>query len=466
MNKKPLSKLTANLFGIGNVGFGLLSSFAMYMGTYFWTDVARLPVSLIAVIGMVYSISDLILSPFYGVIISKLPEMRWGRIHSWLLVMPPIVTVCCFFEFSCFTDNVWVRGAIICVGGALAHIFWTMLSTADIAMLGPCSSSGAERARLSARKAQFGTISQLLYSVGVTSVLALCVKIAGGEAGGYQLNYMLYALIFCLAYFAQFTVTKGYEPTKAERAAAGAGGEGIQLQKKQGVTIKAMVIGFVKNPPLLLLMCNDIAMKIINFVINSMIVYYYNVVAQAPNLYSVHLTMFNVLALVGAWFAPKIVKKLGNKGMFQVAWIGCIAGLIGARIFAFQTYPFMVCMAVYGLFQGARNSINHATYGDTAVYAEALTGEDTKAFVYSLTSIPTKVAAFFKTIVVAGVLAASGYEAGVEPTLAMQNGIISSLVTIPLICSAIGLVIMTFYPLNQKKLAQCQEAIDRRKVSQ
>ena len=86
MNKKPLSKLTANLFGIGNVGFGLLSSFAMYMGTYFWTDVARLPVSLIAVIGMVYSISDLILSPFYGVIISKLPEMPWGRIRSWLLV--------------------------------------------------------------------------------------------------------------------------------------------------------------------------------------------------------------------------------------------------------------------------------------------------------------------------------------------------------------------------------------------
>ena len=151
--------------------------------------------------------------------------------------------------------------------------------------------------------------------------------------------------------------------------------------------------------------------------------------------------------------------------MFQVAWIGCIAGLIGARIFAFQTYPFMVCMAVYGLFQGARNSVNYAAYGDAAVYAEALTGEDTKTFVYSMTSIPTKISDFFRTIVVAGVLAASGYEAGVEPTLAMQNGIISSLVTIPLICSAIGLVIMTFYPLNQKKLAQCQEAIDRRKVS-
>ena len=466
MNHKPLSKVTENLFGISGVGFGLMSSFGMYMGTYFMTDVARLPVSLIAIIGMVYSISDLVMSPFYGVIISKLPEMPWGRIRSWLLVMPPIVALCCFFEFSCFTDNVWIRGAIIGIGGTLAHILWTMVFTADIAMMGPCSNNGEERAKLSARKAQFSTISQLLYSVAVSAVLAVCINIAGGEEGGYQLNYVFYAFLFCLSYWAQFAITKGYEPTKAERAAAGIGGEGIQLQKKQTVSIKAMVIGFIKNPPLLLLILNAVAAQIINFVMNSMIVYYYNVVAQAPSLYSVHLTMFNVLALVGAWFAPKIVKKTGNKGMFQIAWIGCIVGLIGARIFAFQTYPFMVCMAIFGLFQGARNAVNTAAYGDAAVYAEALTGEDTKTFVYSMTSIPTKIAAFFRTIVVAAVLAASGYEAGVEPTLAMQNGIVSSLVTIPLICAAIGLVIMIFYPLTPKKLAECQAKIDSRKISQ
>ena len=465
MQKKPLSKLTANLFGISGVGFGLMSSFGMYMGTYFMTDVARLSVTAIAVIGLIYSISDLVMSPFYGVIISKLPEMRWGRIRSWLLVLPPVVALCCFFEFSSFTDSALVRAIVIGAGGTLAHILWTMVFTADIAMMGPCSNNALERAKLSARKAQFSTIAKLLYSVGVTAVLAVCIKMAGGERGGYQLNYVFYALVFCVTYWIQFLITKGYEPTKAEREAAGIGGKGIQLQKKERVSLKAMGIAFIKNPPLLLLIVNAVANSIIDFVMNTMIVYYYNVVAVRPEFYSYHMTMFNILALVGAWFAPKIVKKLGNKGMFQLGWLGSIVGLIGAYFTADYLIPFMICMAIYGLFQGARVAVTYATYGDAAVYSEALTGEDTKTFVYSMTSIPTKIAAFFRTIIVAAVLGASGYEAGVAATQAMKDGIVSSIVTIPLICSVVGLIIMTIYPLTQKKLDECQAIIDSRKAS-
>lgn len=462
MKKKPLSKVTANLFGISNVGMAFVTTFGMGMGTYFMTDVARLPLSMIAVINLTWSISSMVLSPFYGVLISKLPEMPWGRIRSWLLAMPPLVFIFCFFEFSSFTDNPLTRGAIICIGGIMSHTFWTMAYTALTAMLGPLSSNGTDRARLNARKTQLGTIGSIIYSATVSSLLTLCVAVTGSEAGGYHLQYMIYAVIYCVTYFIEFAITKGYEPTKAERLASATehGEESVQLQKKERVTIKAMVIGFIKNPPLLLLICNDVAIKLINYVVNGMIVYYYNIVAQAPALYSVHLTLINVMGLVGAWFAPKFSAKFGNKGAFQVGWIITIVGLVGARIFAYQTYLFMWFMAIYGISHGVRNAINHATYGDAAVYAEALTGEDTKTFVYSMTSIPGTIATLLRTVVVTGALAASGYVADADPTPAMQNGIISALVTIPLICSVVGGIIMTIYPLNQKRLAECQARID------
>lgn len=461
MKKKPLSKLTANLFGISNVGMAFVTTFGMGMGTYFMTDVARLPMSMVAAIGVIWSVSSMVVSPFYGVLISKLPEMPWGRIRSWLLVMPPLVFIFCFFEFGCFTDNVLIRGAIICIGGIMSHTFWSMAYTALTAMLGPLSSNGTDRARLNARKTQLGTVGSIIYSATVSSLLALCINITGGEVGGYHLQYMIYAVIYCVTYFIEFAITKGYEPTKAERAAAVASsGESVQLQKKERVTIRAMIIGFVKNPPLLLLICNDVAIKLINYVVNGMIVYYYNIVAQEPTLYSVHLTLINVMGLVGAWFAPKFSAKVGNKGAFQLGWLITIVGLVGARVFAFHTYLFMAFMAIYGISHGVRNAINHATYGDAAIYAEALTGEDTKTFVYSMTTIPGTIASLLRTIVVTAALTASGYVAGAEPTLAMQNGVISALVTIPLICSVIGGIIMTVYPLNQKRLAECQAKID------
>lgn len=461
MKKKPLSRLTANLFGISNAGMALVTTFSLGMGTYFMTDIARLPVSMATVINLILSISSMVLSPFYGVLISKLPEMPWGRIRSWLLVMPPFVLVFCFFEFGCFTDNVLIRGAIICIGGILAHTFWTMAYTALTAMLGPLSSNGTDRARLNARKTQLGTVGSIVYSATVSSLLTLCVSIAGGEKGGYQLQYMIYAVVYCITYFVEFAITKGYEPTKAERLSAAEAGEGNdQALKKERVTIKAMLIGFVKNPPLLLLICNDVSIKLINYVVNTMIVYYYNIVAQEPALYSVHLTLINVMGLVGAWFAPKLSDKFGNKGAFQAGWIITIVGLVGARLFAYQTYLFMAFMAIYGISHGARNAVNHATYGDAAVYAEALTGEDTKTFVYSMTSIPGTIASLLRTLVVGAALTASGYVAGADPTPAMQSGVISALVTIPLICSIAGGIIMTIYPLNQKRLAECQAKID------
>ena len=64
MKKKPLSKVTANLFGISNVGMAFVTTFGMGMGTYFMTDVARLPLSMIAVINLTWSISSMVLSPF------------------------------------------------------------------------------------------------------------------------------------------------------------------------------------------------------------------------------------------------------------------------------------------------------------------------------------------------------------------------------------------------------------------
>lgn len=91
--KKPLSKAIKTFYGLGDFGFSLMTQVELYFFVFFLTNVAKLSLPVVALIGSVTSIVDALLSPFYGAVISGTKAMRWGRNRSWMLIAPPLVIV-------------------------------------------------------------------------------------------------------------------------------------------------------------------------------------------------------------------------------------------------------------------------------------------------------------------------------------------------------------------------------------
>lgn len=86
--KKPLSKAIKRLYGLGDFGFGLMTQVETNLFVFFLTNVAKLSLPVVAIVGSVTSIVDAVLSPFYGAIISGTKPMKWGRNRSWMLIAP------------------------------------------------------------------------------------------------------------------------------------------------------------------------------------------------------------------------------------------------------------------------------------------------------------------------------------------------------------------------------------------
>ena len=106
-------------------------------------------------------------------------------------------------------------------------------------------------------------------------------------------------------------------------------------------------------------------------------------------------------------------------------------------------------------------------YGDCAIYGEYKTGKDVNGFVMGLTNIPMKVGTLLRGVVLAVSFQIMGYQAGVDPTLAVKNGICNTYVGVPLVCTLIGLVTLLFgYKLTKPMLEEAKAEIEARKAAQ
>ncbi|MCR3922355.1 MAG: MFS transporter, partial [Firmicutes bacterium] len=116
LTKKPISKALKTFYGIGDMGFSLMTSVELFFFVFFLTNVAQFSLAMVAVIGSVTSIVDAILSPFYGAIISGTKPLRWGRNRSWLLIAPPLVVVLFMFQFTRIGPTELISAVIVSLG--------------------------------------------------------------------------------------------------------------------------------------------------------------------------------------------------------------------------------------------------------------------------------------------------------------------------------------------------------------
>lgn len=459
---KPLSRAIKTFYGIGDLGFTLMSAVELFLFVFFLTTVAKFSLPVVALIGSVTAIVDTVLSPFYGAIINGTKALKWGRNRSWLLVTPPIVVVLFMFQFTKIgTDS--VAAIIVCAGFILSHIVWNMGWVANVSLIAVMANNPEERGLLASRRGAWTGLGTVFFSyIGAPFALFLGA-VTGHPILGYTLLAGILGLTFLSGYWTVFTITDGYEPTGEETQSAAEG-----AKKSENVSGSVMLKSVFQNSPLLLLLLGDFFRWMVFFIMTAAAAFYFTYVAQNMKLFPIYLLLGGIAQVIGSYFSGNISKALSTRTATIIGLFGLAASLILCKYAGMNVLLFFVVVIPANFFLGVLAAVMVALYADVVVYGEWKTGKNAASFIMGLMNVSLKAAVISRGTIIPLVLAAAGFAERTDPTavsLVMKTAVINVFVLIPGIFALVGALIITFgYRLTREKVVTYQAEIDKRKA--
>ncbi|MBB6217335.1 GPH family glycoside/pentoside/hexuronide:cation symporter [Anaerosolibacter carboniphilus] len=456
--KKPLSKAIKTFYGVGDLGFSLMTSVELYCFVFFMTNVAKFSLPMVALIGSITSIVDACLSPFYGAIISGTKALKWGRNRSWMLIAPPFVVLLFMFQFTKIGPEP-IAAAIVCAGFILSHIVWNIAWVGNVSLIPLLANNPEERGLLASRRAFWTSLSGVFFSYIGTPFAILLGRATGNDVLGYTLLAGTMALAMMIGYWTVFKITDGYEPIEDESQGAG---------KSERVSVSIMLKTAFQNPPLLILLVGDFFRYMTNFIMTAAAAYYFTYVAQNMALLPVYLLVGAIAQVVGSYISGAMAKALSLRTASIVGLFGLAGSLVACKFVAMNVTMFFIVVCIARAFLGILAAVMVALYSDVAIYGEWKTGKNASPFVMGLMNLSLKTAVISRGTIIPIVLAAAGFVVGADPataSLELKNAVNTVFLFIPGIFALVSALIMTFgYRLTREKVVAYQAEINERKA--
>lgn len=432
-------------WGIGDFGFQLMIYVSVAYFSAFLTDYAEFPVLLAGTILTITGIGDAVTQPFSGVLVTKM-NMKWGKYRSWYIVGPPIVMLAFIMTFTKIGSDI-TAAAIIFIFYVVSRFTFNCIWAAHLALIPYVGKNNEERSFLSASRGIWQTAGTLIFSaVGLSVITALTGTF--GNVTGFTITAAIFASCMVIGYLVSFISTKGVaEPTKVEES------------KKEKVDAKSFVMAIVKNPPLLLLMLAEIARNLSQFMFTIFIFYYFKYTTDAFLMYSVFLTVVNVVKLFGAAITTWICGKIGAKNTYLYGTVGNALFFGLAYIFADNVWLFMVFCSLAFIAVALPTGATSLMFGQCGQYSQWKTGKDNRAFVTGLIGFPVKIASFTKGALMSAALLSMGFVANADATPAVIQGIRFQTAIMPAAWSVISALLILFYGLNNKKVREMEQGL-------
>jgi len=104
-------------------------------------------------------------------------------------------------------------------------------------------------------------------------------------------------------------------------------------------------------------------------------------------------------------------------------------------------------------------------YADTADYGEWKRGRRATGLVFSASIFSQKQGWAIGAWVALGLMASVGFKANVEQTPESLHGLVMLMSVVPAVLGIVSIVIVLFYPLNEKKVAQIEADLKARRAA-
>lgn len=444
------------IWGITNVGEGIIG---IISGTYlsiFLTDVALLPLAMVSAVMLITSVVDFIVAPSAGAIIVGTKAMKWGKLRSWLLVCPPICAVFSVIHFISFPGQPLLSAIIIAIGSVVSKIAWNLSYTANLALINVIAQNPKQLSDLNSQRMVGSNLGRLTGNYLTPVIVAAALAMNFSERLVYPAIMAFAGIFFILVNLIQFNIAGSYENA-----------ENTGNTKISDLSVKEIFTALATNGQLLVTVLIDLTSNVISS-LQALAVYYYIYVAESQFMVANHMLLTGLAGLFGALsvrFFGKYVKDF--KKYLLVSYASIAALLFSTRFVgyehAYSMYIFLGINVVIYFFQGATQPFEMGLYMENVVYTKWKTGKDANSLIVGMSNLPVKFANIVKSVLIPVALASAGYVAGAESTPQLKQSIINAYSTVPIVFPILGFIMLRFfYKLTAERVEQMREELKQR----
>lgn len=332
---KKINSRIRRFWGVSDIGFSFMSAVDTAFFVIFLTDVARLPLPIIAVLISTTGILDIITSILSGVIVDKV-KFKNGKYRPWLIYCPPIVLLSFTLMFSKIGSD--ITAAIICgLGYVISHGIWNISWAANRTLVTVLTDDGEERAFLSARVSAGSSAGRMIagYLVPTLSVFFLSI-FSNSKTGviGYSMTALVASLAYLFFYGVHYYITKGYDNPNIDN-----------YIKQPTISVKDIIKAILINNQLIAIMIYDLLKLIPFYMIAASMGYYCKIVLNDESSVALLLVAFNLGTFLGCMLSNTSVKLIGSK---NTNFLGMVMALCNTSIKVCIVIRGMIITAVLG----------------------------------------------------------------------------------------------------------------------
>lgn len=468
-----ISQKMGLMYGIGMMFFSGWNQMLSSYWNYFLTNAVGMDPALMGTLTSISSVAAWIMVFIAAMAIERI-WFRWGQYRSYMLFAPILAFV---FIMGAWTDWTWLgvqtgsvaQAVLIGTCYIAGQFFINLFMISATSMITVASKTEADRALMSARKAQGNLIIKLLFAA---VSLPMIIFFAGGDPTsgtrpdtviGYTVTAFIWGVVFVIAYIFLFKMFKGMDPTEdycQRRAAAKKAGEKVEAIKSdvEKVPVLTCLKYFVTNLPALGLFLGEVGRGVWSMLLGAMAVYYCTLVFDNPMLYAGCLTIAQAAGLVGTFCGEFLGGKIGNRWTYLIGMAIVVVSMVFGFLFAAGSTTLFVAAVVVSFFGGnMMMSVEFSCMANAITYQEYKKGESAKAFIMGTIQWCPNIGKMVTGMVSGFGLASIGYSKEVvDITPAMVDGITFMTFMVPAI--AMGLCAVAFFFMHNLTAQDMNEA--------
>lgn len=381
--------------------------------------------TVIAVTRIVDAIGD----PIVGSLID-MTSTRWGKLRPFVLYSAVPVAVLTILLFTV------PEGAVLYF--AIVYVIWGFAYTfCDVPLWGLIGSAFPDsyrRNRVVGLVRAFGAITLGLATLGLTPLAhALSFSDETTAAGWFRAVAVVTAVGMGVYLLAFFNVRERDTPAARAR-----------------LNFRQLFGGLFRNGPLLLILLGSV-LGFGRFIVQAGGAVFAVIAYDDESLFTLLGAGIIGGLVLASFVAPLLMRRWSSRTLAIVCGIG--GAVVSVLMFAFgfaNIVSVLVFMALTGIFIGLFNVLQPTMIADAVDAAEERTGVRNDGISFATLTFTAKVMSALATLVFGLVVAASGYQNGVEVTPLMQNTIWVGFTIVPAVSCLLSAVVFGFYRLDRR----------------
>ncbi len=429
-------------YGLGDTASNIVFQTVMLFLTFFYTDIFGISPAFVGTMFLAVRVIDAITDPLMGAFADR-TQSKHGKFRPYLLwfALPfGLISVLAFTtpDFS-ETGKMWYAFLTY----TLLMLVYTAINIPYCALGGVLTADPAERVSIQSYRFVFAMLGGVLVSACTLPLVDYFGQ--GDKAKGYQLTILAMSVMGVLMFLACFFGTK----------------ERIQPQAEQG-TVAAGFKALWSNDQWRVLSVAALFLLSGSVLRNTLAIYYVKYYLELPGSISLFITLGMIGSIAGCIVAQPLAKRFCKVklyiGIQLTAAALCVASYF---VTPNQTVLAFALFILWNFFFNAGTPLLWAKMADTVDYGQWKTGIRTTGMVYSSIIFFIKLGLAIGGAAAGWLLAGYGYQADQSQSETARQGILLSFSIYPALGSLLVAVVMRWYILTDKKIAQISMELKR-----